>query len=48
MVWFKVKDLQLLEEIATESVLTHKQRSKERGAKWQRWQITSVRLWVMT
>ena len=36
MVWLKAKDLQLLEEIATEGVLTHKQRSKERGAKWQK------------
>ena len=36
MVWSKAKDLQLLKQIAAEGVLTHKQRSKERGTKWQK------------
>ena len=35
MVWSNAKDLQLLKQIAAQGVLTHKQRSKERGTKWQ-------------
>ena len=36
MVWSNAKDLQLLKQIAAEGVLIHKQRSKERGTKWQK------------
>ena len=36
MVWSNAKDLQLLKQIAVEGVLTHKQRSKDRGTKWQK------------
>ena len=36
MVWSNAKDLQLLKQIATEGVLTHKQRSKQRGTKRQK------------
>ena len=36
MVWSKYKDLLFLKEVATEGVLTYKQRSKERGTQWQK------------